>query len=458
LATERDTLPADLLCCPRCAGALEQGPAFTCASCATRYPLVDDIPWLCNEPEAVLGEWRTRLRALTTELEHQSARYRAAINDDLTLAATRNRLKLLSSACSDHARRLKSLLAPLGVANTGAAPETYRALVAPLPVGQGLTSYYANLHRDWCWGDAENEAAFRAIDAALGSGQPGRTLVLGAGAGRLAYDLHVRRGPTATIAADLNPLMLAVARRMFAGESVELYEFPVAPRDLASHAVLRRLRAPAAAPPGLHVVLADVTRAPFAAGAFDTVVTPWLIDILDEDLVAFAASVNRWLRPGGRWVNSGSLFFQHRDPARCYSTEEMLEIMQAAGFADLQIREESVPYLASPASRHARQEGLVTFSALRHSPPRRAPQRQPAPQTWIDRSDLPVPLLPDVASRVLAMRVYAFVAALVDGQRTVRDIADVLVRERLMAADEAQPAVQAFLQRLFDEAQTPSRP
>jgi hypothetical protein len=458
LATARDTIPAELLCCPRCAGALEQGPACVCASCATRYPLIDDIPWLCSEPDAVLGEWRTRLRALTTELETQSGRYRAALTGELALAATRNRLRLLSSACSDHARRLQSLLASLGVADASAAAETYRALAAPLPVGQGLTSYYANLHRDWCWGDAENEAAFRAVGAALGAANPGRTLVLGAGAGRLAYDIHTRRRPPALIAADLNPLMLAVARRMFAGETVELYEFPVAPRDLASHAVLRRLKAPAAAPPGLHLVLADASCPPFAAGEFDTVVTPWLIDILDEDLVAFAARVNHWLKPGGRWVNSGSLFFQHRDAARCYSTEETLVIVQEAGFADVQVHEEVVPYLASPASRHARQEGLVTFSAVRHSQPKAVPQGRLLAPPWSARSDVPVPLLPDVSSRVLAMRVYAFVASLVDGQRTVRDIADVLVRERLMAADEAEPAVRAFLRRLFDEAQLPWQP
>jgi hypothetical protein len=46
----------------------------------------------------------------------------------------------------------------------------------------------------------------------------------------------------------------------------------------------------------------------------------------------------------------------------------------------------------------------------------------------------------------------------VDGQRTARDIADVLVRERLMPADEAESAVRSFLQRLFEEAQLSVRP
>ena len=79
---------------------------------------------------------------------------------------------------------------------------------------------------------------------------PGRMLVVGAGAGRLAYDVHARRRPATLVAADLNPLMMIVARRMFSGGRVELYEFPVAPRDLASHAVLRDLRAPCTGGPG----------------------------------------------------------------------------------------------------------------------------------------------------------------------------------------------------------------
>jgi len=448
----------DLLCCPRCEGGLNAGPPPACASCGARYPVVDDIPWLCGEPDALVGEWRSRLRALTTELDAQSARYRAALTDQVTRSITRNRLKLLSGACQDHARRLKSLLAPLQAGEATASPETYRALSRALPAGQGLTAYYANLHRDWNWGDAENEAAYRAVSTALDSANPGRMLVLGAGAGRLAYDLHMRRAPAITVAADLNPLMLAVARRLFAGESVELYEFPVAPRDLASHAVLRRLRAPAPASAGLHVVLADATQAPFAPGAFDTIVTPWLVDILDEDFAACCARIHRSLRPGGLWINSGSLFFQHADPARCYSTEEVLAIVRDAGFDEPAVAEQQVPYLASPASRHARQERLFTFRAQRDAQDRPAPRPHVAVPDWITRDDLPVPLLPEISSRVLAMRVYAFVASLVDGRRTLRDIAEVLVRERLMTAVEAEPAVRAFVQRLFDEAQAPWRP
>jgi uncharacterized protein YbaR (Trm112 family) len=447
----------ELLCCPRCGGALEAAAAVACSACGKRYPLVDGIPWLFAEPEAARGEWLVRLREFATELEAQAARYRATLEETASRPVTRSRLKLLSSACSDHARRLRSLLAPLDAAEPLAAPETYRALVASLPAGQGLTSYYANLHRDWCWGAEENEAAFKVVDAALGTADPGRVLVVGAGAGRLAYDVHARRRPAALVAADLNTLMMIVARRMFAGGRVHLYEFPLAPRDLASHAVLRDLRAPSAAAPGLYPVIADASRAPFATGAFDTVITPWLIDVLDEDLATFAARINQWLRPGGRWVNSGSFFPQHPDPVRCYSIDELPGLLAAAGFVDVDIREERMPYLASPASRHGRMENVITFSAVAGSRPA-APPLHPAVPEWLDNVDMPVPRIPQVESEALAMRVHTFVASLIDGTRTLRDIAGVLVEQRLMVADEAEPAVREFLRRLYASARTPRRP
>ena len=455
MTSHDDDLLLQLLCCPRCGGELAFGDELICSDCRAQYPRVGGLPCLFPEPEAALGEWRTRLSSVVAELESQASRYRAAITDDVTRATTRSRLKLLGGAYSDHARRLKALLSPLGVSEAGAAVETYRALSGTeLPGSQGLIGYYANLHRDWCWGEAENEAAFDIVDAALGSNEPGRMLVLGAGAGRLAYKLRRRRKPEILVAADINPLMLLVAAKMIAGESLELYEFPVAPRDLDSHAILRTLQAPEPVENGLQLILADVSRGPFAPGGFDTIVTPWLVDILAEDFSTFARRINTWLKPDGRWVNSGSLVFQHADAKRCYSTEEVRELIGEAGFKSANLQEDRQPYLQSPASRHGRIESVVTWSV-------RKEQEAVMPDTgtvipkWIENPDLPVPLLPEFSSRVLAMRVYAYVASLIDGQRSLQDIAKVLVEERLMTPEEAAPAVRGFLLRLHEESLSP---
>lgn len=445
-------LPLELLSCPSCQGALEADGQLRCRACPQVFPDVAGLPWLFPEPDRALGEWRARVHGYLAGLETQAARYRASLTGELTRATTRNRLKLLASACTDQARRVRALLAPLLDGAPAAAPEIYSALGTTLPAGQGLAGYYANLHRDWNWGESENEAGYRLVDEALGTDPPGRMLLLGVGAGRLAHDLHRRRASDAVVAADINPLFLLAANRLHAGETLELYEFPLAPRDLASHAILRRLAAPAPAGPGLHLVFADVTRAPFASGAFDTVVTPWLIDVLEDDFAVFARRVNRWLRPGGRWVNSGPLSFSADDPARRHSLEEVCEIVTEAGFEPFEPTEATVPYLCSPASRHGRMEALVTFATSKRREVSQPPPAARGPD-WLVHTDQPIPMSAALQGRQIELRVLAYVVAMVDGRRSVRDVARELVERRLMSESEAEPTVRAFLARLHQESQ-----
>ena len=161
-----------------------------------------------------------------------------------------------------------------------------------MPPNQGLTTYYANLHRDWCWGDEENEASYDLVAGALPSISGARLLVLGAGGGRLAYDLHTRLKPAITVALDINPLLSMTTQRIVHGARIALHEFPLAPRHLDDVAILRELAAPSPIGDGFHCVLADGLRAPFRQGAFDVVVTPWFIDIVDEDLRVLARRIN----------------------------------------------------------------------------------------------------------------------------------------------------------------------
>ena len=120
--------------------------------------------------------------------------------------------------------------------------------------------------------------------------------------------------------------------------------------------MLRRLSAPAPARAGLELVAADALQPPFADGAFDTVVTPWFIDIIGEPFARVAARVNLLLKPGGRWINFGSLAFSRAAHAERIGLEEVLELLPPAGFGALSVRETTMPYMRSPASRHARIE------------------------------------------------------------------------------------------------------
>src|SRR3954471_17557549 len=332
-----------------------------CAACSSGFPVIGEVPWLFPDPRQSLADWRGRTSHLVQHLGDEAQAMRAAAQTT-EAPATRRRLAHVAAAHDDQVTRLRTLLAPLGE-SSGIAQTTHQALGTRLPIEQGLTNYYVNLHRDWAWGDAENQAALRALADVRGGDVRGlgATLVQGAGAGRLAYDLHSAGDAPLTVATDFNPLLLFVARDMFAGRSLQLYEFPIAPRGIEDHAVLRTLSAPAPARDGLALVAADALQPPFADGAFDTVVTPWFIDIIGEPFARVAARVNLALKPGGAWLNFGSLAFSRAAHGDRLGLEEILELLPRAGFAAPQVRKQSVPYMRPPASRHSRVENTVTW-------------------------------------------------------------------------------------------------
>jgi hypothetical protein len=109
------------------------------------------------------------------------------------------------------------------------------------------------------------------------------------------------------VALDFNPLFLLAAARILAGEALELHEFPIAPRTIADHAVLRRHAAPQSPSPGLELVLADASAPPFLPGSFDLVLTPWFVDIASEPVGRVVRRINSLLATGGHWIHHGSL-------------------------------------------------------------------------------------------------------------------------------------------------------
>jgi hypothetical protein len=162
------------------------------------------------------------------------------------------------------------------------------------------------------------------------------------------------------------------------------------------------------------------------------------------------------LRPGGRWLNFGSLSFGHREAALCYTREETLEILKEQGFECVAEREVELPYMRSPASRHARLETVVAFAAAKRTTVAQPSEHQSLPD-WLIDEGRPVPLLPPFEMTAVATRFYAFVMSLIDGRRSARDIAQVLIAQKLMNADEAGPAVRAFLTRMHEDARASMR-
>jgi hypothetical protein len=439
--------------CPRCDRKLDPiGSGLTCGGCKIEFPRVGGLPWLFAEPNAVLAEWRGRFNYLLQALDANAKRLREAASRPGILAGTKARLERLATATTEHSANLVALLEPLELTEPRAAIETFLALRTRLPPDQGLMTYFPNAHRDWCWGDAENEASIGIVLDALGSRSGGRSLVLGSGAGRLAYDFHQRTDASVTLALDFNPLLAMLGQRIAAGETIELHEFPLAPIGTDDAAVLRRLSAPGPARAGLDFLIADVHRPPFGAKQFDTIVTPWLVDILPGDFAELCVRINHLLDDEGVWINFGSLSFHQSDPAAQFGPDVCFEIIRQQGFAGPTHKDTDIPYLCSPASRHSRRETVLSWSATKSSHIRKVARHQTLPD-WAVRGKDPVPALEHFRVAAMSTRIHAHIMSLIDGRRSIADIAALLEQQQLMPARDAEASVRGLLIKLFDESQ-----
>jgi hypothetical protein len=180
-----------------------------------------------------------------------------------------------------------------------------------------------------------------------------------------------------------------------------------------------------------------------------------LIHNITVDWGVFAALKNRLLTRGGRWLNSGQLGFATPDRPRRYSAEETLAIAEASGFEAPASHDEVIPYMCSPASRHGRRERVFTFAAVK-SAEVEAPPRHKALPDWLVVGDEAVPLLPAFRTQAVSTQIYSFIMSLIDGRRSIADMAKVLEERELMTRREAVPAIRNFLIRMYDDAQRKS--
>jgi SAM-dependent methyltransferase/uncharacterized protein YbaR (Trm112 family) len=446
------------LACPRCDKAPldDSDDGLHCTACKVDFPMLEDMPWMFAEPQAALGEWRGRLQFSLQQLSHEIAGLEKELQAKDLRALTKRRVERYKKAVESHRRSLQKLLQPIEMQSLQGNYESYLALRTRMPTDQGLNTYYPNIHRDWSWGEEENKASLKQLRAVLHDhAELGDVLVLGSGAGRLAYDIHTELNGTSTVAMDFNPLLMLVAKAVTSGKNLSLYEFPIAPLALDDDAVLRKLTAPEVVDENFHLVLGDALRAPFPDGSFDTIVTPWLIDIINEDLPELSARINNLLKDNGRWVNFGSLAFANPERARCYSPEETKAIVSESGFSDPYVSQATIPYMSSPASRHGRQERVFSFSAYKERSVDK-PVRHVALPDWIVTGKEPVPLTPSFRQQAMTTQIYSFIMSLIDGKRSIKDMAVVLENQKLMTKEEAEPAIRSFMTKMYDDSKKQS--
>jgi len=409
------------LACPRCA----EGPldlvanSLRCQRCQTRYPFVGTIPCLVPDPPLWRALWLTRLAEFVSDTQATLEGWRAEAETAVPIPRTRARIERVIAACDDQRARVEALFEELKQGDPQLLP------TRPESSSNPLLEFSENLFRDWVWGEKEAELT-RALAARLLGESPGRLAVYGAGAGRLAVDLHQTLQPTATWALDLNPLPLLVAERLIEGEIVTLPEFPVAPHAEEEVVIMRQLRGPAAVREGFSFAFADALHPPLAPGSLDAVLTPWFVDATGRDFRETAAAVNRVLRPGGLWVNLGPLRFK-QSLAENYTIEEIWDLVTSSAFDLAERGRDDIPYFDSPVSGSRRIETVFWFAARKVGEARAFVSPDDTPP-WIADAGLPIPLTPQLVALGRKSVFAGSVISLIDGARSLSEVANEMGR------------------------------
>jgi uncharacterized protein YbaR (Trm112 family) len=439
---------AGLACC-RCAGELAStADGLDCRACGRAYPVLGGLPCLMPEPAQFRLGWHARLGEYVAMMDSALAGISAERERDDLLTRTRERLMRLAGGMQFMRRSIEALMAPIV---TGAD-------LMPLPVfpaGMGPTAamsvlhHYENVFRDWAWGDAENERQRLLVQHLIPREGTRRLAIYGAGAGRLAADLHEQVAPAQTFALDINPLPLIVAHELTRGNTLELVELPVAPRSEEQVAVFHPLAAPRTRE-GLTYLFANALTPPFAPGSLDVVVTPWFIDVVGVELSATAAAINRVLRRGGLWLNLGPLLFKGSISGQ-HAIGETLDIVKGSGFEVRSSGSDEAPYFKSPHSASWRVETQYWFSASKEADPPPPAERPTSHPPWLRDLRLPVPPLPELVETHRSSLFTIGVLSMIDGQRSIADMATELAGSWGMDAPAVESHLGAFFGTFFGD-------
>jgi len=451
-----DWEPLDaLLRCPKTGGVLQrESNQLVCADEGANrqvYPLFDGIPWVLPNPSFALVDWQIKISTLYEHLGAEARALAAAASAE-TRSQTRARLDRLAFAKKAFGQQIAEITQPLLQ-----SPPSAQLLQATLPDQaprlQTVLSYEANIYRDWVWGQAENAHARDIMLKMAPNAPPEKLLMVGIGAGRLLYDIHNAITPKMSIGTDINPFLMLSAARLLRGQDIRLAEFPREPRDDESVVLDHLLKGVEKVPENVHLVFANVMNNAFEPEAFNWVVTPWVIDILTSELPETLRALNQYLPVGGYWLNFGSLVFHQRNPALCFTIEEVIDVAADYGFEIECHKSEVIPYLKSPHNVGYRMEQVWCWRAVKTksiAPPQLTQNLPP----WLLDFNQAVPAAPYLANLSRYNALSGEVLGWANGQLSLKKMASRLAKKHKVDKDEAKKTLIQLYRNAYEQSQT----
>ncbi len=228
-----------------------------------------------------------------------------------------------------------------------------------------------------------------------------------------------------------------------------MYDFPNAPVTTAD---VTRLYTLASAKPkltGLHFLFADVGDLPIKPQSFNSVLTPWLIDILPMNFSQLAQRVNQILEVGGEWLNFGPLGFSHRHESQNLTSDEIKEQLIENGFKVEIEKVSRIRYLSAKNEVNSRNETAYLFKARKVNNVLVEPFDYRA--DWLVNLDKPIPLTDEIKKHQQLVRFQGDLFLTINGSVSVNQIAQLFATHYKVSADAALKMTVNVL-RQFDES------
>jgi len=395
---------------------------------------IEGIPWKFEQPEVVGAFWFYKLQEAIKNLRAEGAKLNNVANGDVHLELTKKRLRKVSEAKFQQAKFLGELLEPLSVF------EAYAQRIPPVVLNQvfpnqNLLSYIDNIHRDWAWGTEENNLSADLLISEIS--EKSHVLFLGAGASRLAYDLHTKLGLDNSTLVDINPFLLLAAKKIIEGKSLKLFDFPISPLGIDNVSILNKFKANEPIKSGINYLFANAVELPIEANSFKCIVTPWLVDILPGDPFDLLSEIHRVLDLGGEWIHFGPLGFTYQEQKFHLTIEELKDLSSLMGFECVNEHSKVIPYMDNPHGQHARRENvyILRFKKIKEERPQNS-KSDDIPE-WLQNPSRAIELSSNMEVLKETHKVYHSILSQVDGRTSIEGIAKKLCHDWGISEEEA---------------------
>ena len=447
-----------LLRCPRCGARHEQKydqKEPNCIKCNLVHFRLGEVPCFFPSGSEHKLIWQFQAGVMQKTAIHGLESIAESLSRYDLSFATRQRLSEIYRSCDLSQENTFKLLGDYGIT------PLLNEQVNQMNIGD-LSEYYDLILRDWAWDSTdnpslENQTALNRVVEQINSLsiKPKKILVLGAGAGRLSWDIHTTLKPDLSVALDSHPVMLAISDFLIRQQQqLILGEFKIFPQISHPSGMTHTLNPPVD-PENLRECWfglgGNIWNMPFQPESFDLIITPWLVDVTGGDVRDLIGVISEALAPGGHWINTGPLLFTRHIPVQIkYNAPEIREFLALSGFKLAADNIQVTDHLVSPIEARGRTEQIWTFTACKSETPD-ASTIEGVTAPWLVMHHLPIPQA-NYSSQDKHPLINT-IFALVDGKRSINHIC-AEIADRIPEGIAVKDAVVTLFGQVISEKNT----